>query len=137
MIFSHTRVEGASSPNSSPLTHIFQILKDTEKTGGERGWGEIGEEMGERDGGDQRRDGRETRGRLLPRLQRQRGWLNHRNQGLPHMGHQRRHGVPVMNQELQLRLSDSRVFSLGCLGKLADKDDKLPGVYNGYLIVKC
>ncbi|KAJ0637792.1 hypothetical protein HanOQP8_Chr17g0677931 [Helianthus annuus] len=33
--------------------------------------------------------------------------------------------------------SDSRVFSLGCLGKLADKDDKLPGVYNGYLIVKC
>ncbi|MFS7995314.1 hypothetical protein Hanom_Chr12g01116531 [Helianthus anomalus] len=41
--------------------------------------------MGERDCGDQRRDGRERWDRLLPRLQRQRGWLNHRNQGPPHM----------------------------------------------------
>ncbi|MFS8034519.1 hypothetical protein Hanom_Chr17g01582101 [Helianthus anomalus] len=36
-------------------------------------------------GGDRRRDGRERQGRLLPRLQRQRGWLNYRNQGPPHM----------------------------------------------------
>ncbi|MFS8025046.1 hypothetical protein Hanom_Chr16g01470381 [Helianthus anomalus] len=40
----------------------------------------------ERVAGDRRRDQRrETGGRLLRRLQRQRGWLNHRNQGPPHM----------------------------------------------------
>ncbi|KAF5814910.1 hypothetical protein HanXRQr2_Chr03g0116481 [Helianthus annuus] len=64
---------------------MISIPEDTDRTGGERGWGEIGEEMGKRDGVDQGRDGRERRGRLLPRLQRQRGWLNHRNQGPPHM----------------------------------------------------
>ncbi|KAJ0592762.1 hypothetical protein HanHA300_Chr03g0088941 [Helianthus annuus] len=84
--FLYTRVEGLL-PQIVHLTHIFRIPEDTKTTRGERGWGEIGEDMGKRDGGDHIRDGRERWGRLLPlpRLQRQRGWLNHRNQGPPHM----------------------------------------------------